>query len=494
MGSLLQLIAYGVEDLYFTHEPQITFFKSVFKRYTNFAKQPIALNIDPGFNKKTKTKIIIKCDLLSKPVLHVKLKKFKPNGNICFTKRLGFALIKNIEFEINGQIINKLSGDYLNTRYELMNKNKNYDKMLGYTSDFNNFERNECDIFVPIDFWFNDYASAFPIGAIKNQDVFINLETEKIENLVCREQCVNLDDIEIDFMEIIFDCIFIDDLEKSKYYSTSYLIENVTEYEIKCGSDNKNKIRLQLNNYSKELMWINKKFCENEIYLSVNNNYEEISSQHVKNSIVISEDKPKCGCWERVDIRCEKKFGEIMIYNYSDDTMWFNYNSLMYDNASLMNKIQASVVSDNNNLMIHIDHTNICYNDINIPIKHYTDTRISNNDVMVNMPNNYGYYLDSNANPIIYSKLEKGDIEIFKKRGYGFFNYLQPLLYYPCGPCDGVNIYPFCLHPNLWQPSGMYKFNGKVMLTLYGELNKVVVMSKGYNVLYISDGQANLLF
>jgi hypothetical protein len=36
-GGLLQLVAYGAQDVYLTGNPQITFFKVAYRRHTNFA-------------------------------------------------------------------------------------------------------------------------------------------------------------------------------------------------------------------------------------------------------------------------------------------------------------------------------------------------------------------------------------------------------------------------------------------------------------------------
>ena len=40
-GAVAQLISNGPQDLYLTGNPQITFFKNVYKRYTNFSVQGI---------------------------------------------------------------------------------------------------------------------------------------------------------------------------------------------------------------------------------------------------------------------------------------------------------------------------------------------------------------------------------------------------------------------------------------------------------------------
>ena len=40
-GALMQLVAYGAQDVYLTGNPQITFFKVVYRRHTNFAMECI---------------------------------------------------------------------------------------------------------------------------------------------------------------------------------------------------------------------------------------------------------------------------------------------------------------------------------------------------------------------------------------------------------------------------------------------------------------------
>ena len=40
-GGLMQLVAYGAQDIYLTGSPEITFFKSMHRRHTNFAMESI---------------------------------------------------------------------------------------------------------------------------------------------------------------------------------------------------------------------------------------------------------------------------------------------------------------------------------------------------------------------------------------------------------------------------------------------------------------------
>ena len=58
-GGLSQLVAYGAQDVYLTGNPQITFFKTVYRRYTNFAVESIqqTINGSVGFGNKVSTQI-----------------------------------------------------------------------------------------------------------------------------------------------------------------------------------------------------------------------------------------------------------------------------------------------------------------------------------------------------------------------------------------------------------------------------------------------------
>jgi len=74
-GGLLQIISYGSQDIFLTGNPEITFFKAIYRRHTNFSIDNIELNFDDdnGFGK-TSTLIIPKIgDLLYKLYLKIEL-------------------------------------------------------------------------------------------------------------------------------------------------------------------------------------------------------------------------------------------------------------------------------------------------------------------------------------------------------------------------------------------------------------------------------------
>ena len=74
-GGLIQLVAYGTQDLYLSHDPQITFFKMVYKRHTNFSCELIPQNFNsvPNFNEKVTCTVSKSGDLIGKIYLYVKI-------------------------------------------------------------------------------------------------------------------------------------------------------------------------------------------------------------------------------------------------------------------------------------------------------------------------------------------------------------------------------------------------------------------------------------
>jgi len=74
-GGLLQLVAYGAQDAYISGNPQITFFKGLYKRHTNFAMEPFRVNFSGQASWGTKQSAIIgrHADLMYSTYLEVVL-------------------------------------------------------------------------------------------------------------------------------------------------------------------------------------------------------------------------------------------------------------------------------------------------------------------------------------------------------------------------------------------------------------------------------------
>ena len=112
-GGLMQLVAYGAQDIYLTGNPQITFFKVVYRRHTNFSMESIKQSFsgDPNFGATVSATISRNGDLIHRMYLEHSA-TFTHNDNhvhnhLNLVERYGDSLIKECEIEIGGQMIDK---------------------------------------------------------------------------------------------------------------------------------------------------------------------------------------------------------------------------------------------------------------------------------------------------------------------------------------------------------------------------------------------------
>ena len=116
-GGLMQLVAYGAQDIYLTGNPQITFFKVVYRRHTNFSVESIeqTFNGTADFGKKVSATIARNGDLIHKILLEIKLAEITGENNYTYkwVSWLGERIIKYVDIEIGGQRIDRHYGEWL---------------------------------------------------------------------------------------------------------------------------------------------------------------------------------------------------------------------------------------------------------------------------------------------------------------------------------------------------------------------------------------------
>lgn len=166
-GGLMQLVAYGAQDVYLTGNPQITFFKVVYRRHTNFSMETIehTLSGNPNFGRKNSVTITRNGDLVTKMYLRVELQCIteadQEDGKIAWVRRVGHALIESVEVEIGGSRIDKHYGTWLDIWYELArpvgDRERGYLKMIGDVPELTAFDgtaKPVYTLFIPLQFWF----------------------------------------------------------------------------------------------------------------------------------------------------------------------------------------------------------------------------------------------------------------------------------------------------------------------------------------------------
>lgn len=189
-GGLIQLYALGKQDIHLIGNPQITFFKQIYKKYTNFGIEQVKQEFIGSFElgQRIRCKIQRKGDLLSNMYIVFDINKSKCFQNVPI-KKLGFKLIEYIEIEIGGQLIDKHYGEWLDIWTQLTSSYEEYQmtKIMMNEKDSNkiNFFNNDPGkLYVPLCFWFNkDPGLALPLLSLQYHEVNIYLKLRKFSEI-----------------------------------------------------------------------------------------------------------------------------------------------------------------------------------------------------------------------------------------------------------------------------------------------------------------------
>jgi len=191
--GLLLLVSVGKENIYLSSEPEITFFKLAYKRYTNFSIETIGqyFKSTPDFGRRVTVNLSKNADLLEKIYLYVELPDIiKDNHSVlpsgvkqfAWVKKLGYALLSFVDLEIGGILIDRHYGDYLNIWAELTNNlglKQGLNNMIGnvdYLTEFSN-GKGTYNLYIPFNFWFClDSGISLPIIAMIHNDIKIHVQ------------------------------------------------------------------------------------------------------------------------------------------------------------------------------------------------------------------------------------------------------------------------------------------------------------------------------
>jgi len=126
----MQLVAYGAQDIYLTGNPQITFFKVVYRRHTNFSMEAIeqTINGNPTLGGSVECTISRNGDLVGRTYIQLGKGAFKQtvdeDGGDYVGSNWTHALLKQIEVEIGGQLIDRHYGHWLTVYNDLTTRNE----------------------------------------------------------------------------------------------------------------------------------------------------------------------------------------------------------------------------------------------------------------------------------------------------------------------------------------------------------------------------------
>ena len=228
-GGLMQLVAYGAQDIYLSGNPQITFFKVVYRRHTNFSMESIeqTFNGNPDFSKKVTCPISRNGDLIHRIYLQAELPEAPATG----TMWSGHKLVKSVEVEIGGQRIDKHYADWLHIWNELTQTEghwEGYKLMVNGSDALDEFPSGSTDVannvlFIPLQFWFcRNPGLALPLIALQYHEVKINLEFGS------SDEVMGASGKSLSSASLFVDYIYLDTDERRRFAQVSheYLIEH----------------------------------------------------------------------------------------------------------------------------------------------------------------------------------------------------------------------------------------------------------------------------
>lgn len=449
----MQLAAYGKQDVHLTGNPQMTFFKYVYKRYSNFAIESVEHSLDTVNSvEETKTVVTINShsgDLISNVHLQVEFtaglemataSKSDVTKYLSFTNETGWAFVKEASISIGDQEIDKHYSEWFDIWNELSDNaqkehllvNKHNAKKSYYegiknqeASAANQVKYIEADdkliCYIPLHFWFNrNPGLALPIIALQYHEIKFHFTFRRMTALFNSNANAENNPNVAPKVNLFIDFIYLDKEERKKFATEKhqYLIEQLQRMGPESLSTTHN---LNFNHPIKELFWV----CRNK----------------------------KAGT-EATDLTTQGSStnGVNNLSSYAENTWSYNdfFNFICPDRSNLA---RTEVIGGN---------------------KSYE--------------------------PFEYARLTFNGVDRFTKRRPSYFRVVQPSTHHSRIPTKHIYCYSFALRPEDFQPSGTCNFsqihNAQLLfenITTIGNM-ELIVFAVNYNQLCIMNGMAGLRY
>jgi len=528
----MQLVAYGAQDVYLTGNPQITFWKVTYRRYTNFSMESIeqTFNGQADFGRRVTCTISRNGDLAYRTYLQVTLPQIDqptsgtaaPNDKL-YARWLDFPgeqLVSQVEVEIGGQRIDRQYGDWMHLWNQLTltsEQQRGYNKMVGNTTQLtfitdpsfaavdgpcaSNGPRQVCaprnalpetTLYVPLQFWYcRNPGLALPLIALQYHEIKINLDLRPIDeclwasnslatpngskpNSICKPTLPYQQSLVA--ASLYVDYVFLDTDERRRMAQNphEYLIEQLQFTGDESVGSSSNKIKLNFNHPCKELVFV----------VQPDANVDYCSSL-------------ECG----QDLN--NLFG-AQPFNYTD-ALDVLPNAVHAFGTRLQTAGTDQVVNGSNQLQDAFpgswNHGNEDYTGPDLDPTAGNEVSDAGTFVLTESS------LDLHCwgeNPVVTAKLQLNGQDRFSEREGSYFDLVQPYQHHTRSPDSGINVYSFALRPEEHQPSGTCNFsridNAVLQLVLSNacvsgtSTAKVRVYATNYNVLRIMSGMGGLAY
>ena len=250
-GGLMQLVAYGAQDVYLTGNPKVTFFQAVYKKHTNFAMENIeqTLNGSPGKDGRVSVTIARNGDLVGEMYLELAAKKNSADPSDSY---LAERAVKDVELTIGGQRIDKHYQRWWRLYSELYlddAKKANWGKMTsGGIQIDGDFTTSQGRVYLPLIFFFNRNPGLFlPLIALQYHEVRLDIDLSSVYEDYFKKAAP----------KVWANYVYLDTEERRRFAQKGheYLIEQVQHTGVDTVDNETSQIRLSYNHPIKELVW-----------------------------------------------------------------------------------------------------------------------------------------------------------------------------------------------------------------------------------------------
>ena len=546
-GGLMQLVSYGAQDIYISGNPQITFWKVLYKRHTNFAMEAIEVtfNGQADFGRRVTAVISRNADLMYRTYVQVTLPQISLSGagdRFRWLNYVGHRLIKQVEIEIGGSRIDRQYGDWMQIWTQLtqpVGTQVSFDEMVGNSADLVLLKdsqgipldatcaaselTNSCmsragtpmkTLYIPLQFWYcRNPGMAIPLIALQYHEVRINVEFEQNYNCCYADNVsglrgtttpngtvttlgngvTSISQLQLVAASLYVDYVYLDTEERRRFAQQSheYLIDQLQFTGDETVTASSNKIQMNFNHPVKELVWV----VQRDSFVDCNSPptpwIAEAAGQQPFN---YSDDWTTDGIVTNVLARGSSATnGDGSIEGLPWNSQSGGAGAISAPYVPGLGQASGAGLSTGSGI-----YTN--------PSNYLDDDRIfegTTNYLLAKVILASGVKCEG-KNPVEVAKVQLNGQDRFDEREGPYFDKVQPWQHHSRTPSTGINVYSFALKPEEHQPSGTCNFSriDKATLNLTLSVNtvksqntaKVRIYAVNYNVLRVMSGMGGLAY
>ena len=473
-GGLMQLVAYGAQDVYLTGQPKVTFFQATYKRHTNFAQECVQQTVNgAGGNGGVYSVTLSRSGDLVGDMFMVMTPTQSSAAQLTSTNTnfdmnwVAERAVERVELYIGGQLIDKHQQTWFRLYAEVFlddTKKMDYGRLTSSSIVNNVGTTSQGKVYLPLLFFFNRNPGLFlPLIALQYHEVRIDFVLSQYYSSYFGNNPI----------EVWANYMYLDTNERDRFAKNDheYLIEQVQHIApdaVGASSENAPSIiRLNFNHPVKELIWC---YVNNQTSPTTNLNamWNFSSSTANVNVTVNPQTLPQNGM-----NLLPNQVGVPRLY----------VPPILSSNLYLTSAL-GSTTAQTISLQSNVLTGNVFWIESGLPNYGTANTT-------------YGY----EVGPLHKFKLMLNGTDRFVEQPGKYFNQYQPYVYHTGAPYPGVYVYSFALKPEEQQPSGTCNFSridmAQVAVSLKSGMGNNLsqkMFAVNYNVLKIASGLGGLVF